>query len=501
MNVRYLVWRAAGASCAAGPDSGAKSAWEGVFVKAGRGRRSRYLPLGAVPLAQCNWPKSGERLRYRVCAGPRLWWRRFSGFDPMHSLRPLFPLLITAGILLAGNGLQGTLIALRGAQEGFSAGLIGLMGTAYFAGFFLGCLFITRMLRAVGHIRAFAALAALAASGTLALVLVIDPLIWAIMRFLVGFCFAGLFTTIESWINSGVANENRARALAFYRIIDLVSVTLSQFMIPLFGPGGFVIFGVMAIMITLSLVPVSLADRSSPTPPTEMSLDLKGVWALSPLASMGCIVAGLSNSAFRLVGPVYAEGIGLSITEIAIFISLGVIGGVVLQYPLGSLSDRWDRRWVLLITSAASMVLALMLAFGAGDSRPANFVLIFFFAAFAMPIYSLAAAHANDFAGKGGYVKVAAALMFFYSIGAVIGPLVSAFLMERYGLSALFLYSAAVYALFVIVTLWRMAARSTPPRAQRGRFASLLRTSPFFVKLAYRGDQRTRPAVDKEESG
>jgi MFS family permease len=311
----------------------------------------------------------------------------------MHSLRPLYPLLIAAGILLAGNGLQGTLIALRGAQEGFSAGLIGFMGTAYFGGFFLGCVFITRMLRAVGHIRCFAALAALAASGTLMLVLFIDPAVWVVVRFLVGFCFAGLFTTIESWINSSVANENRARALAFYRIIDLGSVTLSQFMIPLFGPGGFVIFGVMAIMITLSLVPVSLADRSNPQPPAEVSLDLKGVWALSPLASMGCIVAGLSNSAFRLVGPVYAEGIGLSVADIAIFISLGVIGGVVLQYPLGALSDRWDRRWVLLVTSAASMVLALAIALLAGEGRLANFVLIFLFAAFAMTIpYALFAA-------------------------------------------------------------------------------------------------------------
>jgi len=419
----------------------------------------------------------------------------------MHSLRPLLPLLITAGILLAGNGLQGTLIALRGAQEGFSAGLIGFMGTAYFAGFFLGCLFITRLLRAVGHIRCFASLAALAASGTLTLVLVIDPAVWIVMRFVVGFCFAGLFTTIESWINSGVANENRARALAFYRIIDLGSVTVSQFLIPLFGPEGFLIFGVMAIMITLSLVPVSLADRSNPTPPAEMSLDLKGVWALSPLACMGCIVAGLSNSAFRLVGPVYAEGIGLSITEIAVFISLGVIGGVVLQYPLGSLSDRWDRRWVLLITSAASMVLALAIAFLAGDDRTANFVLIFLFAAFAMPIYSLAAAHANDFAGKGGYVKVAAALMFFYSIGAIVGPLVSSFLMERFGLHALFHYSAAVYALFVAGTVWRMAARAAPPRAQRGRFSALLRTSPIFARLAYRGDTRPKPPVDGQESG
>jgi MFS family permease len=402
----------------------------------------------------------------------------------MMSIRPLIPLLVAAGILLAGNGLQGTLIALRGQAEGFSPALIGLMGTAYFAGFFVGCVAITRMLRAVGHIRCFAALAALAASGTLMLVLVVDPVMWVVMRFTVGFCFAGLFTTIESWINSSVGNESRARALALYRIVDLGAVTVSQFMIPLFGTDGFLIFGLMGIMITLSMVPVALGDRSNPEAPAEISLDLKGVWLLSPLACLGCLAAGLSNSAFRLVGPIYAQGIGMSVADIAIFISLGVIGGVLLQYPLGSLSDRWDRRKVLLITSAGAMISALALAFLAGSDRYANFGLALLFSCFAMPIYSLAAAHGNDFAGKGGYVKVAAALMLYYSIGAVIGPLVSSFMMQQFGLSALFVYSALVYAAFMAVTLLRMRVRATPPREQRGRFTALLRTSPIFAWLA-----------------
>ncbi len=415
----------------------------------------------------------------------------------MTNLRPLLPILTASGILLAGNGLQGTLIALRGAQEGFSPSLIGFMGTAYFAGFFFGCMVITRLLRSVGHIRVFAALAALAASGTLALVLFIDPFLWIAMRFLVGFCFAGLFTTMESWINSAVDNSGRARALAVYRIVDLGSVTLSQFMIPFFGTEGFVIFGVMAIMITLSLVPVSLGDRSHPQPPAEVSLDISGVWAISPLACIGCIVAGLSNSAFRLVGPIYAQGIGLSVTDIAIFISLGVIGGVVLQYPLGSMSDRWDRRKVLLITSIGAMLAALALGFGAGSDRLSNFALVTIFAAFAMPIYSLAAAHANDNAGAGGYVKVAAALMLFYSIGAIIGPLASSFVMERFGLTALFHYCAAVYAVFIVTTIWRMRARPSVPASRRGRFTALLRTSPIFARLAASrpGDE---PGGDKQ---
>ncbi len=410
----------------------------------------------------------------------------------MTSIRPLLPLLLAAGILLAGNGLQGTLIALRGQEEGFSTGLIGVIGAAYFAGFFLGCMTITQMLRAVGHIRCFAALAALAASGTLTLVLFVDPVLWIIVRFIIGFCFAGLFTVMESWINSSVGNEARGRATAVYRVIDLVGTTLSQFMIPLFGIEGFTIFGVMAIMITLSLVPVSLGDRSNPKPPVELKLDLKSVWLISPLACIGSAVAGLANSAFRLVGPLYAQSIGMNVGEIATFISLGVIGGVVLQYPLGSLSDRWDRRKTLLLTSAAAMLAALALALATDAGSLIHFGLILVFSAFAMPIYSLAAAHGNDNAGEGGYVKVAAALMFFYAIGAVIGPLASSALLTQFGNSALFFYLVGVYALFICVTLYRMRVRAAPPRAERGRFTALLRTSPFFAKLAHKPGKADR---------
>lgn len=156
----------------------------------------------------------------------------------MKSLGPLVPILLAAGILLGGNGLQGTLIAVRGVQEGFSPAAIGFMGTAYFTGFLIGCLDIVRMIRSVGHIRCFAALAAIAASATLVMVISVDVFTWVGARFVSGFCFAGLFTVIEAWLNSGVANSDRARVLAVYRIVDLGSVTGAQFLIPLFGAGG-----------------------------------------------------------------------------------------------------------------------------------------------------------------------------------------------------------------------------------------------------------------------
>ncbi len=412
----------------------------------------------------------------------------------MSSIRPLVPLLIAAGILLGGNGMQGTLIALRGAQEGFSPALIGFIGTAYFGGFLIGCIAITRIMKAVGHVRAFAALAAIASAGTLLLVLVIDPIMWSAVRFAGGFCFAGLFTIMESWLNSGVANRDRARVLAFYRIIDISSVTGAQFMIPVIGTQGFDIFAVMSIMITLSLVPVSLGDRSNPAPPEEVKLDLARVWRISPLGSIGCIAVGLTNSAFRTLSPVYAEEIGMSVADVVTFVSVGIIGGALIQYPLGALSDRWDRRMVLLISTFCAMLCALALVFLAGSDALTNFVIVFVFGCFAMPLFSLSAAHANDRAGQGEFVVINAALMLFYSFGAIAGPFAASSMMETFGPQALFGFSAAVYAAFILITVYRMRARGSVPAGERGRFTYLLRTSTIFSRLARRTgeDDRSR---------
>lgn len=404
----------------------------------------------------------------------------------MHSLRPLVPLLLAAGILLAGNGLIGTLIALRGAIEGFSAPVIGFMGTAYFAGFLIGCIFISRMMRAVGHIRAFSALAAIAASASLIMAMAVDPYVWTAMRFAHGICFSGLFTIVESWINAGVENRDRARVLAVYRIVDISAVTGSQFLIPAFGAGSFTLFGIMAIMVTMSLVPVSLGDRSNPSPPEFVKLDLKRAWAISPLAVSGCIAVGLSNSAFRMTGPIYAERIGMNTADIAVFLSLGIVGGALVQYPLGALSDRWDRRRVVLIATIGAMVSSIALFALSGSDLSLNFLLVFVFGAFAMPIYSLAVAHANDHAEPHEYVLTSAALLLFYSLGAIVGPFAGSLVIENLGAHWLFAYCAAVYALFTAFTLYRMRARPGVPESRRGRFAALLRTSPIIGRLARR---------------
>ncbi|WP_075996029.1 MFS transporter [Salaquimonas pukyongi] len=406
----------------------------------------------------------------------------------MQAIRPLIPLLIAAGILLAGNGMQGTLIAVRGGQEGFSTALIGLIGAGYFAGFMAGCYVVPHVLQMVGHVRAFAAMAALTASATLALVMLVDPIAWLILRFIIGLCFACLFATVESWINAKVSSDNRGQVLSIYRLVDLVCVVSSQFMIPLFDISGFSVFGVMVIMITLSLVPVSLADRSRPQPPGPFKFDMRFLWHLSPLACVGCIAIGMTGSAFRIIGPVYAQSIGMSVASVATFMSAGIFGGIILQYPLGWLSDRYDRRVALAAASAGAVLAGMFIYLFAGTNETLNFTGIFLFGCFALPLYSLSAAHANDFAKEGEYVLIATGMMFFWSIGAISGPLVASLLMQGFGPGVLFIFTSIVHAALVGMTLWRMTVRATVPRDKRSRFIGLLRTSPMMMKIAKRRD-------------
>ncbi|RUV09160.1 MFS transporter, partial [Mesorhizobium sp. M1A.F.Ca.IN.022.04.1.1] len=302
-----------------------------------------------------------------------------------------------------------------------------------------------------------------------------------------GFCFARLFTVMEAWLNSGVGNKDRARMLAIYRMVDIGSVTGAQFLIPIFGAGGFAIFAVMSMMITFSLVPVSLGDRSNPAPPEDVKLDLPRVWRISPLGSIGCIAVGVTNSAFRTLSPVYAEEIGMSVADVVTFVSVGIFGGALIQYPLGYLSDRRDRRSVLLATTCCAMLAALALAFVARADPFLNFIIVFIFGSFAMPLYSLSAAHANDRAGKGEFVLINAALMLFYSFGAIGGPIAASAVMQHFGPSALFVFNAVVYAVLIIVILYRMQVRSSVPAGSRSRFTALLRTSTLFARLARRG--------------
>lgn len=404
----------------------------------------------------------------------------------------LLPLLIAAGILLAGNGLQGTLITLRGTSEGFSALDIGMIGAGYSTGFLLACIYAPRLLQSVGHIRTFAAMAALSAVCTLLMVLAIDSILWVILRFVMGFCFSGLFTTIESWINSKAKKQNRARVLSVYRMIDLLAVTSSQFLIPAFGVMSFAIFSVAAMLYCLSIVPISLSDRSSPKPPENFKFDLKAIWTISPLACFGCFTIGLTISAFRNIGPLYAQDVGFDETGIALFMSVGIAGGILLQYPLGWLSDRFNRRIALMIATCGAIAASITLSAIGSTSQTASLIGIFAFGAFAMPLFALSAAHANDQAEDDQYVLVAAGLMFFFSAGAIGGPFFAAVFAEQFGSPAIFIYTSLMHAMLVVFTVFRSLARPGLSPKPDKRFVALIRTSPQFLRLANKTSGKTK---------
>jgi MFS family permease len=279
------------------------------------------------------------------------------------AISPLTALLLGVAILFFGNGLQGVLLPVRATLEAFATTSIGLIASAYSAGFMVGCFCMPYIVRRVGHIRTFAVCAAIAASVVLLMVLAVHPVVWIPLRALSGICFAGLFMVIESWLNERATSINRGQVLAVYMVINLTAVTIGQMILPLGDPAGFSLFALTAIAITLALVPVGLTTSSAPQPLREVRLRLRRLYAMSPVGVVGGFFVGLANGAFGGLGAVFATQIGLSITGVALFMSASLVGGALAQLPIGRVSDRTDRRKVIVavcvLAAATGGLLAL----------------------------------------------------------------------------------------------------------------------------------------------
>jgi MFS family permease len=376
----------------------------------------------------------------------------------MRALISLVPLLSSTSLLLFANGLQTLLIAWRGSHEGF-AQWIGLITAAYYLGFALGCIHITPLIRAAGHIRTFSAMAAISTATIILSGLIVEPVAWMVLRLINGYCLAILFGVIESWLNAKVDNAIRARVLSVYRYVDLGSTTFAQFFLPWFGGEGFVLFAIGAMVFSLSITPISLADRSSPPVPDPMRFNIPFIWRLSPLAATGCVAVGFTNTVYRALGPIYCLGLGFNTAEIAIFMSASILAGSVLQYPLGHFSDTHGRRSAILVSTIGGLVASVALFVLAGHSLWLNVAGVFILGAFSMPLYSLCSAHANDRAGPGQYAMVSAGILFFWAAGAVVGPLLASSFMGWFGPKALFGFTAVTQAIFITYTLTRVIQR------------------------------------------
>ena len=410
-------------------------------------------------------------------------------------------LLLAASILLAGNGLQGTLLSIRANIDGFALPVIGLLLSAYFIGFIAGCRYAPRLIAKVGHIRTFTALASVASASALAHAIFVDPSFWMALRVVSGFCFAGLYMIIESWINEKASNENRGRILSIYRIVDLSATTVGQILLTVGDPGGFVLFALISILISLSLVPVALTTSAAPAPIKVAKLNLLKMYRVSPLAAVGAFGVGAANGAFWAVGPVFVQRIGYDLDAVAVFMSAAIIGGALSQWPLGFLSDKIDRRWVIVGVCAFGAASGFFLSLFSQSSFLALLAGATFFGFFTMPVFGLSAAHANDHAEPGEFVAISGGLFLLYGAGSIIGPILGPTAMELFGAPALFLYTAAVHILLVIFGLYRMAQRSAPAHAEKAGYVPVPRTTPNVFELDPRGETEAESSREGTTQG
>ena len=386
------------------------------------------------------------------------------------TLSSVAALLSSYGLLLLANGMFGTLIGLRTQIEHFSTATAGLIVAAYFVGLLAGGIQAVRVVAAVGHIRAFAAFASIMSVCALGIILAIDHFVWAAMRFIGGFCMAGMIVATESWLNERCTNQTRGQVMAFYMITNYLAAGCGQFILPLGDPADFELFCVASIIYSLALVPVLLTRASAPRPSPPERASMPELWRVSPLGLIGATAAGVVNTNFQGLAPVFAHGAGFSLTQTSTFMAAGIVGGLLLQWPMGRLSDRIDRRTVLagmaLGTAAASFGVGLV-SEAAGGSFTGLIVLVAAYGGLSSTVYSLCAAHTNDFAPPDKLAQTASGLLIAYGLGASAGPVLTSNLMEMFGPSTLFTVNAWVHGSLGVFALYRMYRRSPKPKAQQ----------------------------------
>ena len=388
-------------------------------------------------------------------------------------LRSTWPLLLGIMLLMAGNGLQSSLLGLRGSIEGFSSTVMGGLMSGYYIGFLLSSLLTPRRVRSVGHIRVFAALAALAATAVIMASLFVVPVVWLASRIVTGFCYSGLYVVAESWINDRTSNETRGRLFSIYMLTQYAGLIGGQAMLNLFSPAGFELFSLVAVMISIAVVPVLLTATQTPPVVTPRHVGVRQLYRISPLGTVGTLLIGMAQSAFFSMGAVFGHRIGLSTQQVSIFLIAAILGGATLQWPLGRLSDKFDRRRLLTAAALASAALAVAAMIASTHAFGILILAAFLCAGTSMPLYSLCVAHTNDFLKPEQMVGASGTLMLLYGIGAIGGPFTNGALMSWIGPRGYWAYLAAGYLLLGLFALYRMSRRAAPPPQEQAPLAPM----------------------------
>lgn len=393
------------------------------------------------------------------------------------------PLLVGVAVLMVGSGLQGSLLALRASIEGFGTVVTGVIMSSYYLGYLGGSLRAPRLVADVGHIRAFAALATIASSAVLIHALAPSPPLWMVLRLVAGVCFAGLYVVVESWLNDTATNATRGSLMSIYMLVATGGTAVGQLLLNAADAAGFTLFVVTSVLFSMALVPSALSVRSAPPIVTPAPMRVAQLWRTAPLGVLGATVAGTTSGALFGMGVIYAQLVGLSVAETSVFMLLAVVGGAVLQWPLGWVSDRIDRRWVIVVIGAGACAVALAGTLGP-DGAPLLAVSALL-GGFTIPLYAVANAHLNDWIERDEIVAAGSRLVLVHGAGAVLGPVAAALAIARIGPEGFFWFLAAVNAGLGAYALWRMTRRGPAPEATRGHWSAIPpRPSSIVAALA-----------------
>lgn len=372
------------------------------------------------------------------------------------NLLPLTALLMGSAFLLFAGGVNSLILPVRGEAEGFTAASLGLLGTGWAIGYVAGCLRTPALVARVGHIRAFGAMCAIAAIAVLFSLILITPWAWIPVRAISGFCFAGAAMIVESWLNERSEAATRGRVFGIYTMVNLVATTAGQMVLTLGDASGYFFFVLAAMVYCLALLPTAISATSTPKPLTSVSLNLPKLWKNSPIAVFAVLMVGVSNASFGTLAAVYAARIGLPLSDIALFASIPILAGAALQIPVGIMSDRLDRRLILIGIAVVALVVDALFVFGAFTHPWVVMTLAGLFGATVFSLYPVIVAHANDHAEPGTFIQVSGGLLLVYGVGSIIGPSVAGVAMTAYGASSLFAVTGVAHILLVLFALYRL---------------------------------------------
>ncbi len=391
-----------------------------------------------------------------------------AGSPMFAAVRSAWPLFVGLGMIMLGNGLQGSLLGIRAAAEAFSTETTGLIMSGYYVGFLAGALVTPRVVGQVGHVRVFAALASTASTAALLHAVFVDPLMWGGMRFLTGFCYAGLYIVAESWLNDRSTNETRGSMLSVYMVVVLGGIAGGQFLLNLSDPNSFVLFVLASVLVSLALVPIAITASAAPDFSAPSPVGIVALYRASPLGVIGSLGTGMANGAIFAMGAVFAGLAGLEVSEIAIFMSMLVFGGMAFQWPIGRLSDKLDRRRVLAGVTFAAALFSFAGPLFAGGPVVGLYAMAFLLGGMSFPMYSLCLAHTNDYMTPKQMVAASGSLMLVNGTGAIFGPLVVSLLMGRTGADGFFTFVGAIHAAIGVFAIYRMTRRPSVPLEDQG---------------------------------